>query len=272
MGEGDVVKRTQRGPATVDSIAADLRALGVRPGQVLLVHSSLSALGWVCGGAVAVILALEKTVGVKGTLVMPAHSGDLSDPAAWENPPVPEGWWETIRRTMPPYDVDLTPTRGVGIIAESFRKQRGVWRSAHPQYSFTAWGANAERVTAEHMLDYGLGNGSPVGVIYDLGGWVLLLGAGHASNTSLHLAEYHASFRTKREVENGAPVTVAGKRRWARTRDIALDCSDFERIGECFERDSGCVRRGKVGDADAQLMPQRDLVDFAVAWMEEHRV
>ena len=138
MGEAEVVRRTQGGPATVDSLAAELRALGVQPGYVLLVHSSLSALGWVCGGAVAVILALEQAIGVKGTLVMPAHSGDLSDPAAWENPAVPEGWWETIRRTMPPYDVDLTPTRGIGVIAESFRKQRGVMRSGHPQYSFAA--------------------------------------------------------------------------------------------------------------------------------------
>jgi len=272
MGEAEVVNRTQRGPATVDSIAADLRALGVQPGCVLLVHSSLSALGWVCGGAVAVILALEQAIGVGGTLVMPAHSGDLSDPAGWANPPVPEGWWETIRRTMPPYEVDLTPTRGIGVIAESFRKQQGVMRSGHPQHSFAAWGANAARVTGGHTLDYGLGDGSPLGQIYALGGWVLLLGAGHGANTSLHLAEHRAAFPTKREVANGAPVTIAGHRQWMPIKDIALDCSDFDRIGRSFERDSGSVSRGKVGDADAHLMPQRDLVDFAAAWMERHRV
>jgi aminoglycoside 3-N-acetyltransferase len=64
---------------------------------------------------------------------------------------------------------------------------------------------------------------------------------------------------------------LAGQREWVRIRDIALDWSDFERIGEDFERKTGEVRRGEVGDAAAQLMPQRDLVDFAVAWMEEHR-
>lgn len=89
MSEQDIIERTPSRPATVDSLYADLAALGVSPGQVLIVHASLSSLGWVCGGAVAAILALEKALGDQGTLVMPTHSGDLSDPGEWENPPVP---------------------------------------------------------------------------------------------------------------------------------------------------------------------------------------
>jgi aminoglycoside 3-N-acetyltransferase len=271
MGEREVVERTGATPATVDSLAADLAELGVEPGMVLLVHSSLSALGWVCGGAVAVILALEKVLGPQGTLVMPAHSGDLSDPARWQNPPVPEAWWHTIRATMPAYDRQLTPTRGLGVVAETFRKQRGVLRSDHPQTSFSAWGAQSERITAGQGLDYGCGDDSPLARVYDLAGWVLLLGVGHSNNTSLHLAEYRASFPGRRVERQGAPMLVQGQRRWVTYSELDLDDSDFETIGDSFARATGQVRRGRIAHADAQLVPQRDLVDFAVEWMGAHR-
>src|SRR5437764_7920952 len=116
-------------PATVPSLAADFAALGVQPGMVLVVHSSLKSLGFVNGGPVAVILALEQVLGSDGTLVMPTHTADNSEPANWKNPPVPESWWQTIRETMPAYEAALTPTFKMGIIPETFRKQTGVLRS-----------------------------------------------------------------------------------------------------------------------------------------------
>ena len=127
-------------PATVESLTADLSALGIRAGTALMVHSSLSSLGWVNGGAVAVILALEQVLGSDGTLIMPTHTSDYSDPAYWQAPPVPQAWWQTIRDTMPAFDPSLTPTWSMGVIPETFRKQRGTQRSAHPQESFAAKG------------------------------------------------------------------------------------------------------------------------------------
>ncbi|GGT11976.1 hypothetical protein GCM10010254_35820 [Streptomyces chromofuscus] len=63
---------------TRDSVAAELGALGVRAGETLLVHSSLRALGWVCGGTVAVVQGLIDAIGPQGTLVVPTQSGHLS--------------------------------------------------------------------------------------------------------------------------------------------------------------------------------------------------
>ncbi|HAH62667.1 MAG TPA: AAC(3) family N-acetyltransferase, partial [Treponema sp.] len=144
MSEEKTIAQSPNGPNTISSLERDFTELGVKPGMVLIAHTSLSSLGWVCGGAVSVILALETVLTGKGTLIMPAHSGDLSDPANWCNPPVPEAWIETIRKEMPCFDKDLTPTRGIGKIPETFRKQKSVLRSSHPQVSFAAWGKNKE--------------------------------------------------------------------------------------------------------------------------------
>ena len=124
--EEQAIALSTKGPVTVQSLIRDLRALGVRPGMFLILHCSLSAIGWVCGGPVAVIRAVQTALRSYGTLVMPTHSGDLSDPSLWENPPVPKTWWEKIRRTMPAYDPELTPVRGMGTVADCFRKQSSV--------------------------------------------------------------------------------------------------------------------------------------------------
>ena len=272
MSERDAVDKSAR-PATVDSIGDDLARLGVEPGMTLLVHSSLSAIGWVSGGPVAVIQALEAVLGPSGTLVMPTHSTGLTEPRNWQNPPVPEDWWPIFRDTAPAYDPDLTPTRSMGAIAETFRRQRGVVRSGHPHSSFAAWGPHAEAVTRDHALEFGMGEGSPLARLYDLGGHVLLLGVGHGNNSSLHLAEYRGEYPWKTVEKEGAPITVDGKRQWVEFDELDLVSDDFPALGEAFEAGAadGVLRRGRIGLAESRLMRQRPLVDFAVEWMAAHR-
>lgn len=260
----------ERSPATTASLTEDLQRLGLRPGMVVLVHSSLSSLGWVSGGAQAVVLALLEAVGDAGTLVMPTHSAGLSEPSYWQAPAVPEAWWATIRETMPAFDPHLTPTRGMGAIPECFRTHLHARRSEHPHSSFAAMGVHAADVTRQHGLDFSLGETSPLARLYELDARVLLLGVGHDRNTSLHLAEARAEFTGKRVVEQGGPVSVAGRRQWATFEEWNYQDDDFEALGAAFE-ETGGVTEGRVGAARARLMPQRALVDFAVSWLARSR-
>lgn len=266
MSELAAVEKSQR-PMTRESLAEELRQIGLAKGSTVIVHSSLSSIGWVCGGEVAVIEALKEVVSEEGTLVMPAHSGNLSDPAIWGKPPVPEAWWDTIRATMPAYDPKVTPTWGMGRIAELFRCMPGVLRSDHPQTSFAAWGRHAKWVTEHQSLDYGMGEQSPLARIYALDGHVLLLGVGYNSNTSFHLGEYRTG-RSKTCI-NYSPIIENGKRVWKAMTELEFRTEEFDALGEAFEQ-SGCeVRQGAVGLAQVKLFKQRDCVDFAAKWFSE---
>ncbi|MEV6017803.1 AAC(3) family N-acetyltransferase [Streptomyces sp. f51] len=248
---------------TRDTLAADLRALGVRAGETLLAHSSLSALGWVNGGAVTVVRGLLDALGPDGTLVVPTQSGDLSDPALWSRPPVPEEWWPAIRATMPAYDPRVTPSRGVGVIPETVRTWPGALRSDHPETSFAALGPAAAAVVGGHAVDCRLGERSPLARLEARGARVLLLGAGYDSCTSFHLAEYRVPSPV---VEVGRPSPTG----WETVREVSITSEMFEELGSDFERDRPVVR-GTVGAAPARLFPVADAVAYAQRWLPVHR-
>jgi aminoglycoside 3-N-acetyltransferase len=257
-------------PPTRRSLGRQLTELGVRPGSVLLVHSSVKAIGWVVGGALAVVQALLDALGPDGTLVVPTHTPENSDPAGWSNPPVPQSWWPVIREHMPGFDPAVTPSRWMGTVPELVRRWPGALRSDHPQVSFAAIGPAAVSIVGGHAVDDMLGESSPVGRIYAADGDVLLLGAGHGSNSSLHLAEYRLPEPIRGRQGAAVLDPATGEGRWLWWDDVAVDEGDFLALGDALDA-TGRVRIGPVGAAVGRLMRQRDAVDFAIDWMRQNR-
>jgi aminoglycoside 3-N-acetyltransferase len=152
-------------------IARDLFTLGVRPGGILLVHSSLKSLGQVPGGPEAVILGLLTALGESGTLLMPALT------------------YDSVNSNHPVFDVRSTPSC-VGTIPEYFRSRPGTWRSLHPTHSVCATGPLAEELLDQHVQDTTpCGPNSPFHRLPDFEGQILMLGCGLRPNTSMHAIE-----------------------------------------------------------------------------------
>lgn len=259
----------QRQPHTVASLVEDLEALGLGVGDTVLLHSSLRSVGFVAGGVHALVQAFVDVLGSGGTVVVPTHTPDNTDPATWRHPPVPQEWWSVIRQATPGFDPMRTPSRWMGVIAETVRTWPGAVRSTHPQTSFAALGARAGDVLAGHALEDALGETSPLGAVYRLAGKVLLLGCGYDANTSLHLAEYR-QVGPPRKRTGSAVLDYEGASRWVEWDDVVTDEADFAVLGAAFEAAGGSVV-GMVGEAETRLMSQQRLVDFAVGWMAKHR-
>lgn len=251
-------------------ILTALKHVGVGRGQTVMVHASLSSLGFVCGGAQVVIEALLESVGEEGTIMMPAQSWKNLDPASgvhWEEP---EEWWQAIRDHWPAYNREITPTNTMGAVAEMFRKWPGTLRSDHPARSVAANGKYADYLTREHTLSNIFGDGSPIGKLYELDGYVLLIGVGYDKNTSLHLADARAEYPGKHDYVEHSAVMKNGERVWKGYSTLFVDGEDFTEIGAAFEK-AHAVQKESLGSGTITFMRQRELVDFAADWIGRNR-
>ena len=269
MTEKSIIERTAT-PLTATSLAEQLRGCGLAEGQTVLVHLAMSKLGWVIGGAEAVIIALMAAVGGLGTIMMPTNNSYNTDPHEWQHPPVPEEWWKTIRDHTPAYNPSTTPTWGMGVVPELFRTCPGAVRSAHPAFSLAALGPRAKYLVAGHALDEDAEDRSPLGKLYELDGHVLLLGVDHWNNTSLHLAEFRAKYPSKRNLRTGSAMLVNGRRQWVTYETPEGDPNDFGEIGAAFDT-THSIAFQQITDAQVRFFRQRVVVDFAIDWMEQHR-
>ena len=224
---------------TTDEVAAQLRTLGVRPGGVLLVHTSFRAVRPIEGGPLGLIEALRAAIGPDGTLVMPSMAADDDEP-------------------FDPSSMPAAPD--LGVVADTFWRLPGVRRSSHP-FAFAAAGPWAVEITTGPLPLPPHGPESPVGRVYDLDGQVLLLGVGQDANTTLHLAELLAGvpYRVPRYctiLQDGRPVRI----------DYGENdhcCERFALVDEWL-RARDLQSEGQVGHAHARLARARDIVGVAL--------
>lgn len=217
----DILQRKQH-PFYRQELKELLRQLGLEWGDTIMLHASLRAFGYLIGGAETIIEALLSTLGPEGTLgVMPSQTVGHSNPRFWQYPPAPREWHEKICDSILPYDPERTPVdQELGQTAVYFSRFPNVRRSAHPLYSFCAYGAGAEQIVRDHPLDYGLDRSPRCKSSMRGIGKNLLLGTTFETNTSLHLAEY---FANRPDIEESAPILVDGEKQWVSFKNIDLD-------------------------------------------------
>ncbi len=237
---------------TKDEIRAGLAAVGLRPGDVVLVHSSLSSFGHVEGGADAVIDALLEAVGERGTVVVPTFT-----------------WRAFHDKPVVVFDVANTPCE-TGLIPETFRRRPGVLRSRHVCHSVAALGPHAAEVMGDGIHPFG--PGSSFDRLLRLDSWNLLLGVSFGVCTALHAVEefrqvpyrYYRDFRGSKVILPDGTVEPSEAVEFLRRSGYE---NDLEKAGRLFE-EAGILRTARVGEASITNARMRDIFRVASERLE----
>jgi aminoglycoside N3'-acetyltransferase len=243
-------------------LADGLRRLGVDSGDMVFVHSSMTSLGHVIGGADAAIEAFLDVLGPTGTLIMPAFSQ-------------PHGSMITTLERNEIFDPATTPST-LGLIPETFRCRKGVLRSVHPTSSVCAYGAKAELITSnarEAGSDFGIG--TPLYKVMEYGGKILGLGVSLGPVSIYHVledvmgADFPINVKMDRTYE--ARVIDEGKLHVMKIRPLdplvsrtRIDQAASEWIRDVFAEvliDRGVFRIGYVGEARSWLVSAKEIFE-----------
>ncbi len=241
---------------TIDDMMADLRLSGIDAGDLLVVHSSLRSMGYVAGGAAAVVEALVHTVGPTGTVMFPALTFDGSVTA--------------FLRTHEVVDLRRRPSHN-GAIPRAAGQRRDAVRSVHPTHPAIAIGPAAAELFAGNQDGQGpTGEDSPFARAARAGGTIVLIGVDCSANTTLHCVEERAA----PYVFNGelfAPLTLdpAGCGHRIRVRGYTTDTPRHFTAIEPRLLDEGIMTLGRLGSAPLRLCDGRRLLTEVTAWVRQ---
>lgn len=247
--------------------------LGLEPGDAVMLHVSLRALGPVLSGPDSFIDAVMDAVGPRGTLlVYVGCEAPYDDIGSGRYDPAEEDFF---RRCLPPFDYQTARAcRDFGAFAELFRTYPGVICSSNPGARIAAVGGAAIEMTKDHPLNFGYGPNSPFERLYLAGGKVMLVGSDPDNVSILHYAEAIAPVQDKRTVKIETALLVDGKRQWVtyEETDTANGIRDwpadrfFAGIVDAYARTAG-ARTGVLGGAPTRVLDARGLVDLAIPIM-----
>jgi aminoglycoside 3-N-acetyltransferase len=256
-------------------LAGGFRSLGAAPGDTVMLHASVRAVGPVAGGPDQIHLALKDVLTEQGTLMMYAGCPDHYDEIGLGSL-APEREAELLEK-LPAFDpLTARCQRENGALVEMLRTYPGSRVNRHAGARFVAWGRRVDDLFSAQPWNYAYGRGSALERFVALDGKILLLGADHDNVTFLHYAEHVVDIPGKRVVRYAVPVEEHGARVWRPAEEF--DTGEgahphwpdrfFARLVDRFLAESG-ARGGKVGDAQAFLLPARGLLDFALPWMRK---
>lgn len=235
---------------TKESLKAQIRALGIQSNDVVMVHTSLRAVGPITGdisGAEIYIQALRECLS-EGLLLIPTHTwanvrndGDICD----------------LNATLP--CIGTVPTVAVRLAARG----EGT-RSEHPTHSVVAFGKDAQAYVANDALARTPcpWNGS-FGKLYESGGKILLVGVDHGRNTFFHAVDEWLDI-PDRLLPTQSLLSLRDRNGLLKQRPVfrhARSMSDFFMNYEPYLDQLEAVGYGRIGDALTRICDARACAD-----------
>lgn len=248
-------------------------ALGVLPGDTVMLHASVRAVGEVAGGPDQIHLALKDALWPDGTLMMYASCPAYYDEVGRGNLS-PDQELELVEK-LPAFDpLTARSQRENGALVELLRTYPGSLVNPHVA-RFVVWGRHAQYLISQQPWSYAFGRGSALDRFLELNGRILLLGCDHDAVTFLHYAEHVVEIPDKVVARYKVPVEEAGRRVWRDMEEVDTAGAAhrswperfFAQIVDAHLARTG-NRGGRVGDAESFLIDSRGLLDFALAAME----
>lgn len=219
-----------------------LLELGLKPGDKLNMHSSLSSFGHLDGGTKTLISVIEEIITQEGLLMMP-----------------------TFTYGREPFSIEKTPSQ-TGKVTEIFRQMPDVIRSEHPTHSFAIWGREKEKFASGHRTESAFEKNSPLYKLVEANGKILFVGVDHTANSLIHVAQELANvdyIDRPKFVEIVEPDGKIGKMKVRRA-----GCSlGFWKLDNYLDQTK--INTIKIGDSQLQYFSAEYVLETAVGLLKK---